>query len=205
MAVPFLAGQRAGETGVLQRGFGLLSPRLLWLFAVTGKSQARCLCSHLGFACKSSRGSSSCTHKPPYKHILGCKPLTQHSNPSSRGEIALSHAKGGQHVPTIRTPQALHFRSGLTLPPRLEVPVHWRGLHVGGKLRQRAGEFFSADHGEGEGGRGRAHGDVSIRGAVRGRGAGPHGHIAVLSAIRRCAQRGESARLHGHREHKQLH
>lgn len=99
--------------------------------------------------------------------------------------------------PPPEPPQALHSRSGLTLPPRLEVPVHWRGLHVGGKLRQRAGEFFSADHREGEGGRGRAHGDVSIRGAVRGRGAGPHGHVAVLGAVRCRAQRGEPAWLHG--------
>lgn len=99
-------------------------------------------------------------------------------------------------------PQALHFRSGLTLPPRLEVPVHRRGLHVGGKLRQGAGEFFSADDGEGEGGGAGAHGDVSVGGAVGGgrggRGAGAHGHVAVLSAVRgRRAQRGEAARLQG--------
>lgn len=95
----------------------------------------------------------------------------------------------------------MHFRSGLTLPARLEVSVHWRGLHVRGKLRQRAGEFFSADDGEGEGGRARAHGDVAVGGTVGagrgGRGAGAHGHVAVLRTVRgRRVQRGEPARLH---------
>lgn len=54
------------------------------------------------------------------------------------------------------------FRSGLTFPARLEVSVHRRRLQVGGQLGQGAGEFFSADDGEGEGGRAGAHGDVAV-------------------------------------------
>lgn len=54
------------------------------------------------------------------------------------------------------------FRSGLTFPARLEVSVHRRRLQVGGQLGQGAGEFFSTDDWEGEGGRAGAHGDVAV-------------------------------------------
>lgn len=171
-----------------------------------------------GLGLQKQRGSSSSTHQPPCKHILGYSAVSKYStqlfNPSSRGGISLRHAKdtikGGHPCPHHQDPQALHFRSGLTLPTRLEVSVHWGGLHVRGKLRQRAGEFFSADDREGEGGRARAHGDVTVRRTVRagrgGRAAGAHGHVAVLRAVRsRRVQRRESARLHKRETARLMH
>lgn len=185
----------------------LSQARSPWLSAVTVRAR-HCSCTAPWAGTAEAAGEAlphSQTTLQARPRPQCCKSLVQHFNPSSRGRIAFRHAKDtihyqGHPCPHQQDPQALHFRSGLTLPPRLEVPVHRRGLHVGGELRQGAGEFFSADHGEGEGGGAGAHGDVAVGGAVGGgrggRGAGAHGHVAVLRAVGR-AQRGEAARLQG--------
>lgn len=98
----------------------------LWLFAVPVGSRALCSCSHLGFDCKSSQGSSSCTPKPPCRYIPGYSAVSHSHSISAHplegellSDMPRTLSKEVTPVPTVRTPRlctlglGLHFLRGL--------------------------------------------------------------------------------------------